>query len=572
MSKWVIAPRAPEEFIEALKAAGIDPLAAQMLHARGVRSLEEAQGFLEPTRRARPVDNFGLVDLRMAVDRILAAIDGSEPIVVYGDYDCDGVTACALMHHTLAALGASFRIYIPNRFEEGYGLNAKALETLQAEGARLVITVDCGIRAMREADRARALGLDLIITDHHELADETIPDALAVVNPKRAGSYAFDKLAGVGVAFRLAQALLRETRARGKAPALAESALLDLVAIGTVADVVPLEGENRALVRAGLDLINKGARLGVAALMRAARVTPGKVDAQTIGFTLGPRLNAAGRLDTAQAAYELLTTDNPVWAEELAAALNHKNEQRQHVTAETARSAAEVAKDAPLMFAAGADYNAGVIGLAAARLVEKFYRPSVVVTLSEGEARGSCRSVPGFDITAALDQCRDLLSRHGGHAAAAGFTTTPDKLDALRERLQAIAGAQQPEGGWQRLIRADAELELSGLSWKTLEQLRQLEPHGAGNPRPVMVARAAKVFGVGRMGRGAEGEAPPHLKLRLHDKREAAWEAVGWRMGDRAGEAPAGTAIDLAFQLEVNEWNGEKRMQLVLQDFRAAEA
>ena len=196
----------------------------------------------------------------------------------------------------------------------------------------------------------------------------------------------------------------------------------------------------------------------------------------------------------------------------------------------------------------------------------------MVVTLSEGEARGSCRSVPGFDITAALDQCRDLLSRHGGHAAAAGFTTTPDKLDALRERLQAIAGAQQPEGGWQRVIRADAELELSGLSWKTLEQLRQLEPHGAGNPRPVLVARAARVFGAGRMGRGAEGEAPPHLKLRLHDKREAAWEAVGWRMGDRAGEAAVGTAIDLAFQLEVNEWNGEKRMQLVLQDFRTSEA
>ena len=212
-----------------------------------------------------------------------------------------------------------------------------------------------------------------------------------------------------------------------------------------------------------------------------------------------------------------------------------------------------------------------MIGLAAARLVEKFYRPSVVVTLSEGEARGSCRSVPGFDITAALDQCRDLLSRHGGHAAAAGFTTTPDKLDALRERLQAIAGAQQPEGGWQRVIRADAELELSGLSWKTLEQLRQLEPHGAGNPRPVLVARAAKVLGAARMGRGAEGEAPPHLKLRLHDQREAAWEAVGWRMGERAGEAPSGSIIDLAFQLEVNEWNGEKRMQLVLQDFRVAE-
>lgn len=570
MTRWEIAPRAPEDFTLALREAGIDPLVAQALHARGVRTVAEARDFLDPLAAPKPVDPFSLDGLREAVDRILAAIEAGESLAVYGDYDCDGVTSCALLHHTLAALGAVFRIYIPNRFDEGYGLNARALETLKDEGVRLVVSVDCGIRAHREAARAKEIGLDLIVTDHHDLGDGALPEALAVVNPKRSPAYGFDALAGVGVAFRLAQGLLRTARQRGRSVTLTEAALLDLVAIGTVADVVPLEGENRALVRAGLARINRAPRLGLAALMKAARLQPGKVDATAIGFVLGPRLNAAGRLDHAQLAYELLVTDNPVWADELAVTLNHRNEQRQLITAETARQAAEQAGAAPLVFAESAEFNPGVIGLAAARLVEKYSRPAVVVSISEGEARGSCRSLPGFDITGALDACADLLLRHGGHAAAAGFTTSLDRLAPLRERLTALAGERQPPGGWERVIHADAEITLDGVSWQTLEQLRQLEPHGAGNPRPVLVARGAKVLSTQRMGRAAEGEAAPHLKLRLHDTRWATWEAVGWRLGERQAEAPAGSQVDLAFQLEQNEWNGEKRLQLVLQDFRAA--
>ncbi|MBX7214681.1 MAG: single-stranded-DNA-specific exonuclease RecJ [Thermoflexales bacterium] len=571
MTRWEVAARADSAFLDAMQAAGFDAVVAQTLFARGFATPEAALAWLDPTPGGKPVDPFALTDLPLAVERILGAIDADEPIVVYGDYDCDGVTACALMHHTLHALGARFSVYIPNRFEEGYGLNARALEELAANGARLVIAVDCGARAFREANRARELGLDLIITDHHDLDLGGLPAALAVVNPKRGGAYGFDALAGVGVAFRLAQGLLRTRKAAGRPAPLAESALIDLVAIGTVADVVPLVGENRALVRAGLAAINRGPRLGVSALMKAAHIQPGKVDAQAIGFALGPRLNAAGRLESARAAYELLVTDNAIWADELATTLNHRNEQRQTLTAEMARRALELAGEGAVAFAADPTFNAGVIGLAAARLAEKHFRPSIVCAVSEGEVRGSCRSIPGFDITAALDACRDLLLRHGGHAAAAGFTTTPDRVEALHARLEALAQAARPTEGWERVIRADGEFPLAEINWRTLTQLRQLEPHGAGNPRPTLVVRGARKGSVDRIGKSAEGEGPPHLKLRLRDGWGASWEALGWRMGERAAEAAACEHLDLAFHLDVNEWNGEQRLQLILQDFRPAQ-
>ena len=572
---WDIAPYAPKEFFGA--PAQLPPLVAQVLWARGMTDAESMRRFLadEPDS----ADPLCMQDMPLAIERILRAIHAGEHIAIYGDYDCDGVTACALLDQALGALGAHVRVYIPNRFEEGYGLHADALDHLKAEGVSLVITVDCGARAKAESARAREIGLDLIVTDHHEVGDGVLSGAYAVVNPHRADcSYPFKSLAGVGVAYRLAQGLFCSSPERLHGQPIDEllEKLIDLVAIGTVADVVPLVGENRQLVRAGLLRINTQPRVGVRYLALAARVKLGAITAQTVGFTLAPRLNAAGRLDTARDAYELLTTDDESLASQIALRLNERNTERQKITAAVAHHAEQTAfaggdEDLPLLFASDGDYNAGVIGLAASRLVERFYKPAVVVTLGKGEtdARGSCRSVESFDITAALDECHDLLLRYGGHAAAAGFTMQANRMGELRERLLQIAQRQQPDGGWTRPLRIDAQVNLHKLSWDTYAQLACLEPHGMANPRPVFAACGATVHNIRRVGQPAEN--PPHLQLRLKDARGAVWEAVGWRMGERARELSTGAKIDIAFQLDSNEWNGERKLQLILQDIRPAE-
>ena len=575
MTEWRIAPRAPEAYIAALH--DLHPLTAQVLYARGWTDPDEARAFLNGA--TTPAEPFALGDVGRAVERILAAIGRVESIAVYADYDCDGVTAGALLVRTLAALGAQVQIYIPDRFEEGYGLNVQALDRLKAQGVSLVVTVDCGARAYREAQHARQIGIDLVITDHHELEDDVVPDACAVVDPKRPDcAYGFKHLAGVGVAFRLAQCLLRTARGAGMARGeVTEAALLDLVAIGTVADVVPLVGENRALVRAGLVRLNDKPRPGVRALIQAAGLKVGSVDATRIGFALGPRLNAAGRLESARAAYDLVMCEDPTRAAELASLLDRQNSERQNATAAvTAHAERQIAHarsasgdDVPgLLFAASPDYNVGVIGLAAARLAEKYHRPAIVVGIGGDEARGSCRSVNGFDIIRALDECRHLLLKHGGHEAAAGFTARADVLDALCERLGAIAEQRRPASGWQRLIRADAEIPLDQVDERAIAELQRLEPHGQGNPRPTFVVRNAVVTSARRVGR-AEGEnESPHLQLRVTDARRVTWDAIAWRMGSRIGELVIGESVDLACQLGINEWNGEKRLQLEVQDVR----
>lgn len=575
-AEWIIAPPAPPEFLAALN--DLHPLIAQTLFARNLTDPAAARAFLMGDVNGNNPTAF--VDMPKAVDRILNAIAQGEQIAIYGDYDCDGVTSCALMRRTMDALNAHACVYIPDRFEEGYGLNSAALDKLKGQGVSLVITVDCGARAFKEAEHAREIGLDLIVTDHHELEDERIPDALAVIDPKRPDCpYAFKQLAGVGVAFRLAQALLREARNRGmKRDGISERDLLDYVAIGTVADVVSLTGENRRLVSAGLQKINYSPRVGIAALLQAAGVRKGTVTAGQIGFAIGPRLNAAGRLDNAMAAYELLITEDANAANELALKLSRQNSERQSVTQQMARDAEKIAlsgvedgKVPALLFAASASFNAGVIGLAAARLMDKYYRPAVVVSIDRetGEARGSCRSVNGFHITQALDECGDLLMKHGGHAAAAGFTTTQDKLSDLHHCLVAIAERMRPAQGWQRAIRADAEFDLAQVNTDLLGQLKMFEPHGLGNPKPSFVAKRVLVKKAERMGRSETG-APPHLRMMLKAGDivgNAIWEAVGWRMGERITELADDIYVDLAFQFDENEWNGQSRIQLNVLDF-----
>jgi single-stranded-DNA-specific exonuclease len=558
--RWMIAPPLPPSAQAAL--AAFPPVLQQLLYNRGYASASAARAYLQ----AEPpfsTDPYQMLGMEHAVARIRRAINDREAIAIYGDYDVDGVTATALLVQTLHALHANVRPYIPNRFEEGYGLNKEALATLRAEGISLLITVDCGIRSQEEAHYARQIGLDLIITDHHTPA-ETIPPAVAVLNPKQPEDPYPDKdLAGVGIAYKLAQALLDD---QAGITALRAEDFLDLVALGTVADLAPLTGENRALVRQGLREIAQTRRQGLFSLAAVAEIPLARVSATTIGYILGPRLNAAGRLDTALAAYELLTTSHAPRAAELAQQLNLQNRQRQELTRKIQEEAEALAlaKDPQplLLFAVHPEFNPGVVGLAAARLVEKFYRPAIVGQMAAETTRCSCRSIPEFHITQALDRCQDLLLRHGGHASAAGFTVRNENLAALQERLQAIVNEQLSGQDLKQTLYADAELPLAALKPELLQQLEALQPTGYGNPEAVFVTRNVRVTRARTV--GSEGK---HLKLTITDGW-LTFDAIGFQMGPLADQLPG--QIDILYTFEVNEYNGRSALQLNLRDLRPA--
>jgi single-stranded-DNA-specific exonuclease len=472
---------------------------------------------------------------------------------------------------TLQYLNANARGYIPNRFEEGYGLNNNALDELKADGVKLVITVDCGIRSPNESYHARTIGLDLIISDHHHPADGDLPPALAVINPKQHGDIYPDKdLAGVGIAYKIAEALVSLPPSAFSIPNYPFSldSLLDLVALGTIADLAPLVGENRMLVRKGLRQMHQTTRQGLSSLAAVSDINLKKVNAGNIGFSLGPRLNAAGRLKEALAAYELLITKDVSRAGQLAQELNIQNRERQGITREMQARAEEIAmKDDPhayLLFAAHKDFNLGVIGLAASRLTDAYYRPAIVASQGEKETRGSCRSIPEFHITDALDKCADLLVRHGGHAAAAGFTVKNENLSALVEKLKFIA-KQQLEGKDLRItFIADVEVSLTEIRGELYEKaLMFLEPTGYGNPNPIFMAHNVKVKKARTVGADAK-----HLKLLLEDEKGYSHDAIGFRLGEWQKNMPP--RIDILFTYETNEYNGRTSYQLNLKDIKTA--
>jgi single-stranded-DNA-specific exonuclease len=559
--RWQVAPPPPPDHMALFP--GLSPFIVQLLHNRGLDIPSKVQTFLKGDW---PEDNpFRLKGMNEAVTRLRQAIRQQEPIAVYGDFDADGVTATALLVETLSALGAQTEPYIPHRVDEGYGLNKGALRELAERGIKVVVTVDCGIRSISEVAHGRGLGLDILVTDHHSPGEE-LPPATAAINPKQSDCrYPFKKLAGVGLAFKLAQALLRANRqapvARGKVD-LDEEDLLDLVALGTVADLAPLLGENRALVRRGLEKLNQPQRLGLQALISQAGVRPGQITATTIGYVLGPRLNAAGRLDTAMASYNLLTSSSPAEARSLALELEEANRERQRLTVDTLEKAREqvlaIGEEERLFFVAAEDYLSGIVGLVAQRLTDEFYRPSVVVELGPERSRGSARSIPEFNITLALDQCSDLLVKYGGHSAAAGFTVANANLEPLQQRLRQIATRQLEDVELLPTLEIDAEVDLSEMDWATHALLEQLEPFGYANPTPVFLSREVFV-------RDARVVGERHLKMTLSDGR-AVWDAIAFRQGGWAGKLPR--RIDVVYTLEVNEWNEEKRLQLNVKDLR----
>ncbi len=525
--RWIL-PKAKE----AAAPDGIPSLVAQILRTRGLGD-GEMPAFLTPSASD---DGLPMLDLDRAVDRLKRALAAGERIVVYGDYDVDGIAGAAILVRAFGHLGVGVSAYIPNRYEEGYGLNATALRQLAADGARVIVTVDCGITAVSEAQVARELGVDLIITDHHH-PPAILPEAYALVNPRRPGDPSPDKdLAGAGVALRLARALIGPVGS-----AIREGELIQLAALATVADVVPLLGANRAIVAAGLRALNAAPLIGIKALMDRSGLRAGRVGASDIGFGLGPRLNAAGRIADAEDALQLLLTADAEEARTLADRLEEKNAERQKLTNEVVRGARERAIDqgeAWVTVVADALWPAGIVGLAASRLVEDHARPAIVIALDGDEGKGSCRSIATVHIAQVLDACDDLLIKHGGHAMAAGFSIRAADIPAFRERLDRVV--RDVLGGVRPVptLRVDAEIEAASLTPRLALELALLEPCGAANPRPHLLLRDVKVHGVRQVGADSD-----HLRCKMTVGRFT-FDAMAFRRGDRADAMTSEGRVD----------------------------
>src|SRR6266508_1132825 len=499
---------------------GVPALVGRILLARGVAATDMPD-FLA----ARAVeDGPPMLDLERAISRLRRALAARERIVVYGDYDVDGIAGSAILVRAFRQLGVVVSAYIPNRYEEGYGLNEQAIRQLASDGARVIVSVDCGVTAVREAELAKTLGIDLIVTDHHHPPAE-LPDAYAVVNPRRPGDPSIDKeLAGAGVALVLARHLLGDLGF-----ALRQDELQQLVALATVADVVPLRGANRALVRMGLEALNRGPVTGVRALVERSGLKLGRVNASDIGYVLGPRLNAAGRIADAEDALRLLLTEDVEEAKALADRLEQRNAERQELTRQVVKAARQRAEERPDAWAtvcADPAWPAGIVGLAASRLVEDYGRPAVVIAIDGDEGKGSCRSISSVHIAEALDECDDLLIKHGGHAMAAGFSIAREAIPAFTERLDEVV--RHRLGGVRPIpsLRVDAEIEPEALTARLALELAALEPCGAGNPRPHLLLRNVKVFGIRQVGADAD-----HLRCKITVGRFT-FDAMAFRRGD----------------------------------------
>jgi len=563
-ARWKIG-QADEAAANELSARlGVEPIVARLLVSRGMSDAAEAVGFLNASGEELH-DPYLLDGMGEAVRRIRQALAAGEKIRIYGDYDADGVSSTALMARLLRSLGARFDTYIPHRVTEGYGLNRSAMEQAAEAGITLIVTVDTGISAREEIAYARELGIDVVVTDHHEPPAE-LPDAAAVVNPKQPGCpYPFKALAGAGVAFKLAQALL------GRIP----GELADIAAIGTVGDLMPLSGENRSIVKLGLDRMRAGSYAGVKALFEVAGVDRNAVNAGHIAFALAPRINASGRLEDADPALQLLVTDDPAEAGELAMNLDLLNRERQRIVDEIAAEALELAgrQEAAggVLVVAKEDWNVGVIGIVASKLLERFYCPAVVLAIdpATGIAKGSARSIAGFDLYEALTECGDLLDHYGGHQAAAGMTIAAAKIPELRERLGRIARERLTAEDYQPILTADLECGLEAATLGLIKELDRLAPFGAGNPAPRFVFRNLRILDQKSMGKDNR-----HLKLQVApwapkgDAKPSAIDAVGFGKGELLEQISSTDRLELLGELSLNEWNGKVKPQIMIQDLR----
>ncbi len=553
------------------RSLGCHPLVARILRRRGVGSADDAERFLRP-RLADLPDPSLFKGIDAAVERIVRAIDRGETITAYGDYDVDGVTSTTLLVSFLRSCGAKVDYYVPHRLGEGYGLNLEAVARLAARGTQLLVTLDCGVTAVAEVDEAIRLGLDVVVVDHHTTPAE-LPRAAAILNPWQPGcTYPTRHLCAVGVTFLLCAALRRHLRQRGFFVEREEPNLksyLDLVALGTIADVVPLTQANRLLVREGLEVLARSQRPGIRALKRVATLAAdGPVSAGQVGFRLGPRINAAGRLDDAGVAVELLLSEDPMEAERLARALDAANAERQAIERgliDEAVAQARSLTSASGLVVAGEGWHPGVVGIVASRVVSRLHRPTVVIGIDPetGVGKGSGRSIAAFDLHGALSKCGEHLLRYGGHQHAAGLTIERDSLDAFRDAFAREAEEQLAGHDLTPLCLIDASITAADLGDPLCEALATLAPFGSGNAEPVLALRGVRARGrvVGR-----SETSSGHLKLILDDAPFA--DAIGFGMADRLDLLSA--PVDLAFTLSFNEYRGVRQVQLGLRDLRPA--
>jgi single-stranded-DNA-specific exonuclease len=595
--KWVLA-ESDEGTVAALaEGAGLHPLVARMMVIRGITGPSDARAFLdcELSSLSKPGIFSGMEG---AVGRIRKALAVREKIVVYGDYDVDGVSGASLLYLALKGLGADADCYLPDRMSEGYGLNPGAMERIKASGAGLVVTVDCGIGAVREAQQARSLGLDLIITDHHEFTSNpkfesldpkknsssptsgfsipdleiVLPDVCAILHPllllpdtPAAIRVQVGGLTGVGVAFKLAQALFGLDVVDDRL-----TPYLDLVTLGTVADVGRISGENRVLVKHGLERLSfdeEKQRPGIAELKRVSGLTGKKIGVGNVGFTLAPRINASGRLERADTAFRLLTTASREEARDLASALDHVNKERQSVEegiSEQARGFClkeDMSATGAFVLASG-DWHPGVVGIVASRMVEEFYRPTALICVKDGVGKGSARSIPGFDLYHGLSRCSDLLVGFGGHKYAAGFTISEERILEFRERLSALVMEDMGPQGFVRTLSVDGAVSLDDLTMGLMQELEKLAPFGQGNPEPRLGARRLEVVSSRIVGKN-------HLKLRLKDGSRTALDAIAFKRGNLLGrQVRDGARVAAVFTPRINAWNGKTAVELEIRDIK----
>ena len=573
--RWVLREAGPASVGTISRELGISTLLARLLALRGVSDAEAARRFLSP-ELAHLHDPFQMLGMEAAVRRIFQAVERREKILIYGDYDVDGAMAVVILDAALKLVGADARHHIPHRMREGYGMRAEVVERARDEGFSVLISVDTGIRAFAVVERARELGLDCIITDHHlpaseEAVPESVPQALAVLNPKQPGCPYPDKnLCGAGVAFKLAQALLGAGPESSARVARLVRSLLKLVCIGTIADSVPLTGENRVITRLGLEGLRLPVNPGLKALVQAAGLDGKAITAWDVGFRLAPRLNAAGRMESAQDVIDLFTRADPAQAQELAQKLNRLNADRQNaeqailaeIEERVERQPGEFSD--PCLVVEGEGWHRGVIGIVASRLVDRFHRPALVISREEGIGHGSGRSIEKFHLLEALTACADVFDRFGGHAQAAGFALPAERIGELRRRLNEYAAPRLDPADLVPELELDAEVSLGDLTPETLADLERLAPHGYGNPRPVFCSR-----GVGLRGR-------PRLLKEKHLKMQVAQEGrvfdvVAWRKGcwlERL--AKTNVPFDLAFRVMRNSGSPETRIELEALDLSRA--
>lgn len=561
--KQALTPEQQNKFPE------INNVILQLLFNRGIDSQEKIDKFLNPDYGQDLYDPFLFDDMDKAVARIFKAIEENEKIYVYGDYDADGVTSSAVMMKTLQAYKANVDIYIPYREKEGYGINDDAAKQIIEEGAKLVISVDCGISNAQQVDILNSGGVDVIITDHHH-GPEKLPDALAVINPNDGKSkYPFKGLTGCGVAFKVVQALLKKQSEYKveQLPVGFEKWLLDLVAIGTIADIQPVLEENRVFVKYGLVVFNKFQRIGLKILFDSLSNRDNLVDEKIIGWQVSPRLNAAGRLNHASTAYELLITEDEAEAKRIVEELTSTNQERQQITDkiknESLKYIGEV-KDQKILFAVGDGWTTGIVGLVAGRICDNFHLPALVISHYNGEIIGSARSIDSFNIIEAIEKCSDHLVKFGGHPQAAGFTVKDkENLDQFIEKLTKLASEELKDAVLLPELSIDAEVILEDVNWSLFEGLEQFSPFGDSNPKPKFLAKGVTVVEMKKLGKDEK-----HLRLMVSHQSPSIKKTIGFGIGDWYDKLKKGDKIDIVFDVDINQWNGNRELQIKIIDLK----